>query len=100
MFPRYEENRGYLQNEFVNCPWDESTGMNPDELEKQINALWDTRGTDAVSVAKARIQRYIVQNAQIEVNPHSLFPGKRNKEKKGWKERHKLQNSNKSNHIL
>jgi len=76
MFPRYEENRGYLQNEFVNCPWDESTGMNPDELEKQINALWNARGTEAVSVAKARIQRYIVQNAQIEVNPHSLFPGK------------------------
>lgn len=76
MFPRYKDNKIYLHNEFVNCPWDESTGMNPVCLEKQMNALWDTRGEEAVSVAKARIQRYIVQNAQIEVNPHSLFAGK------------------------
>ena len=41
MFTRYEDNKAYLQNEFVNCPWDESTGMHPDDLEKQMNALWD-----------------------------------------------------------
>lgn len=78
MFPRYEENKVYMQNEFVNCPWDESTGMHPNDLEKQMNALWDARGDEAVSVVKARIQRYIIQNAQIEVNPHSLFAGKLN----------------------
>lgn len=78
MFPRYEENKPHLQNEFVNCMWDKSTGMEPAELEKQMYALWEARGTEAVSVVKARIQRYIIQNAQIEVNPHSLFAGKLN----------------------
>ena len=39
MFPRYEDNKPHLQNEFVNCPWDKSTGMEPAELEKQMYAL-------------------------------------------------------------
>ena len=78
MFPAYDENKQYLQNEFTDCQWDVSTGLDPAVLERQINELWDTRDDEAVSVVKAHIQHYIVEHAQLEVNSHSLFAGKMN----------------------
>ena len=78
MLSKYEENKQYLRNEFVACHWDRATGMDVAELEEKANQLWNARGDEAVSVAKAKIQRFIVKNAQLEVNPHSLFAGKLN----------------------
>lgn len=78
MLAKYKENKQYLRNEFVECHWDTSTGMSPEELEEKVNILWDNRNGEAVSVVKARIQRYIVQHAQLELNPHTPFAGKLN----------------------
>lgn len=78
LIARYDENKQYLKNEFTACKWDKKTGMAPEALEQQINLLWDARGDEPVCTVKARIQRYIVQNAQLELNPKSLFPGKFN----------------------
>jgi len=78
MIEQYEINKQYLKDEFKNCRWDPDTGMNANDLEKQINAMWDAHGNESTGVARARIQRYIIENAQLELNPKSLFPGKLN----------------------
>ncbi len=74
----YFENEPSLRGEFTNCPWDTFTGISADKLEEQIHALWEHRDSEHISVTRARIQRYIVANAQLELNPKSLFPGKFN----------------------
>lgn len=74
----YRDNAAYLKDEFTHCPWQKDTGMESTKLEGLIRKMWHDRGNVSTAIARAQIQRFIVEHAQIELNPHTLFPGKLN----------------------
>ena len=79
MIPSFKENRQYIENEFQQAEYDRNTGMDADDLRAAVRKFLDENtGKMPVSLLKARAVELILENAQIQINPHTVFADKLN----------------------
>ena len=75
----FYKNRSYLNNEFKEPKYDESTGMSLEEMEENLRKMFLENFDVLASVTlRAKMFAYIYDHAQIEINPYNLFAGKAN----------------------
>jgi len=77
MFTNFEENRKYIEHEFEHAQWDASTGMNPSEIEAELQRMYDN-STEPMPILRAKMYEFVLDNAQIEINPKTPFSAKFN----------------------
>ena len=77
MFGDFNKNRAFLEHEFENAEWDKSTGMDPKDIERELGKMYDT-SNDAIPVLRAKMYAFILDHAQIAMNPKTPFSAKIN----------------------
>ena len=77
MFAEFKENRKYIEHEFEQAKWDESTGMNPSDIEAELQRMYDNN-TESMPILRAKMYEFVLDNAQIEINPKTPFSAKFN----------------------
>lgn len=71
------KNRKYIEHEFEHAKWEASTGMNPSEIEAEFQRMYDT-STEPMPILRAKMYEFVLDNAQIEINPKNSFSAKFN----------------------
>ena len=74
----FYKDRDYLKNEYQNARWDKSTGIEPEEIERKMKEFIADKNTPTKAIQRAKLLEMLIENAQLELNPHSLFPDKIN----------------------
>ncbi|MGN1062408.1 MAG: pyruvate formate lyase family protein, partial [Candidatus Scatosoma sp.] len=73
----YEE-REFIKNEYQNACWDKSTGMEPIDIEKKMKEFIADKNTPEKAIQRAKLLEMLIENGQLELNPHTPFPDKIN----------------------
>ena len=75
-------NRSILDNEFIQANFYPSTGLSPEEIDRQLNALFDQQvGNTSTAILRAEMFAFLYDNVQIEINEKNLFAAKINHQK-------------------
>ena len=72
------ENRPFIENEYQFAHWIEDSGLPAKELSKALTEYVDEHLSMPMPLLRANAFRFLIENAQIEINPHSVFPDKIN----------------------
>lgn len=72
----FYKDRPFIQNEYEEGPWDEASGLPPEEIGKLLREYAETHREDPYPVVTAHEYRILLENAQLGINPHQLFPDK------------------------
>ena len=75
---RFEQDKDKLKNQYTNVIWNESSGLSPDELIKQCNSICEKMDDSSKMLVKSRLVEFVLENAQISVNPDDWFQAKLN----------------------
>ncbi|MBQ7660641.1 MAG: hypothetical protein IJS44_01125 [Clostridia bacterium] len=74
----FYENRPFLEHEYEAPHFDESTGFSPEKIEADMREfIAQNRGLSRPLLV-AHTMRILLEEVQIELNPHSIFPEKFN----------------------
>ena len=76
---KFADNRKYVENEFENACFDESTGKSAEELFSELSKMQDESGeiSDRERFC-AEAYSYLLRNMQLEINEHTPFSVKFN----------------------
>lgn len=74
----FYKDRDYIKNEYQNAHWDKSTGIEPEEIERKMKEFIADKNTPPKAIQRAKLLEMLIQNAQLELNPHTPFPDKIN----------------------
>ena len=72
MYNRFNEDKAFLKNQYKEQNWIENSGVSPEELRDNCNKIADMPGISRM-IKKAKFVEYVLDNAQIFVNPHDWF---------------------------
>ncbi len=72
----FEKMRDHLFEQFVDIPFDHSTGVSADELEGEIEAFLSAHHGLPRALQKAEVFRIVVTRGRIAVDPHDWFVSK------------------------
>ena len=75
---RFEQDKDKLKNQYTNVIWNESSGLSPDELIKRCNSICEKMDDSSKMLVKSRLVEFVLENAQISVNPDDWFQAKLN----------------------
>ncbi len=75
---KFIENRKYIQNEFEEAVWDESTGLSPEALLLELQKIKNSETTLPWELVCANAYSYLLDNVQLEINEHTPFSVKLN----------------------
>lgn len=78
MIPDFKSKRIYIENEFEEACFDESTGMNADELTKALEKFIEDNSELSMYLLRAKAFDFLMGNVQIEINPNTVFADKFN----------------------
>ena len=78
MFAKFSENRPLIEDEFFGAKWDVSSGLSPEELRAGLQRMRKENETLPVQIARALEYAFVLDNAQIEINPKTPFSAKYN----------------------
>ena len=73
---KFAENREFVRDEFRLAHWDDASGLAPEESERRVRAFFQEHADMPSVLVRAHTFRFILENARIEVNPHTPFAGK------------------------
>ena len=74
----FTQNRRFIENEFQEAKWDLSSGLSVEELSEVIEQYMKKHTELSMPVLRANIFKIILENAQIEINPNTIFADKIN----------------------
>ena len=77
-FNKFEENKTSIENQYRVDNWNTASGLSSENLETECARLYEEIKEMPREIIKARIFEFIMDNAQIEVNPDSWFQSKIN----------------------
>lgn len=77
MFGTFSENRKFVEHEFENAQWNVETGMSPKDIEKELERMYE-QNEESIPLLRAKMHAFILDNAQIEINPKTPFSAKIN----------------------
>ncbi len=72
------ENRKYIQNEFEEAHWDESTGLSPRHIASKLEEIQNANVDLPWQRVYAEGYAYLLDNLQLEINEHTPFSVKLN----------------------
>ncbi len=72
----FYNDRPFIENEYEAAEWNESTGVPPEELDRQIRAFAKENPKMSAPLLFANAYKIMLENAQIGLNPHTMFPDK------------------------
>ena len=78
MIDTFDLNKNALEHEYDNHHWNEQSGLNVDLLRFECSKIEEQYSQFPKVFQKSKMIEYILDNAQIEVNPVSLFADKIN----------------------
>lgn len=77
MYTEFYKDRPYIENEYQEAEWNTQSGLSPEEIEKQIRAFAiQNHGKMHQALITAHAYKIMLENAQLGLNPHSMFPDK------------------------
>ncbi len=76
MYTEFFNDRKYIENEYEEALWNEDTGLHPAEIDKMIRAFADENPKMPAPLIMANAYRILLENAQLSLNPHTMFPDK------------------------
>ncbi len=74
----FKENIGFLTDEYNEAEYDPATGLSPERLEEEISRYPDEHPQMPLPLVTANTFAYLLDNVQLSLNPHSIFPDKMN----------------------
>ena len=74
----FEENRPFIENEYECAQWFEDSGLPPIHLRDALRSFVDENIHLPTPILRAKAFQFFVEHAQIELNPHTIFPDKIN----------------------
>ena len=72
----FTNNRKFVEKEFEEAKWDLSSGLSVEDLIKNTRKYMEENPTLSMPIMRANIFKFILENAQIEINPNSIFADK------------------------
>lgn len=75
---KFVENRQYIENEFENAKYDETTGIAADILFEKLCELQNHSSDKSRPIFCANTFAYLLDNVQLEINEHTPFSAKIN----------------------
>ncbi len=75
---KFAEHRKFIENEFQEAKWDTKSGVSVDELLSMTQKYMEENKDLSMPIMRANIFKMILENAQIEINPHTIFADKIN----------------------
>lgn len=72
------DNRKYVQNEFEEACWDESTGLSPQMIASGLEEIKNAHADQPWQTVYAKGYAYLLDNLQLEINEHTPFSVKLN----------------------
>ncbi len=72
----FYENREFIRDEYRFAHWDPESGLPAEEVEANVRKFYKENAQMPPVLQRAFAFRYILENARIEVNPHTPFAGK------------------------
>ncbi|MBQ8837333.1 MAG: hypothetical protein IJ002_07505 [Clostridia bacterium] len=76
MYTNFYSDRKYIQNEYEDAEWNESTGLAPSEIDQKIRAFAAENPKMPAPLLMANLYKIMLENAQLGLNPHTMFPDK------------------------
>ena len=74
----FAENRPFIEHEYQNLHWIENSGMPVKKLQIALREYVDCNLSLPMPILRAKAFAFLLENVQIEINPHSLFCDKLN----------------------
>lgn len=74
----FAENRPFIEHEYQNPHWIENSGMPVKKLQIALREYVDCNLSLPMPILRAKAFAFLLENVQIEINPHSLFCDKLN----------------------
>ncbi|MBQ8309503.1 MAG: hypothetical protein IJX80_00640 [Clostridia bacterium] len=74
----FECNRKYIENEFEEAVWDQSTGLTPEQLSLGLQAFQNGDSEEPRPMICAKAYAYLLDNVQLQINEHTPFSVKMN----------------------
>ena len=76
MHTDFYSDRKWIENEYEEAVWDEASGISPEELSKKIRAFSAENKTMPAALVMANCYKIVLEEAQIGLNEHTMFPDK------------------------
>ena len=74
----FERDRELLYNQFQNVPWDTQTGLSPEELQREAEALLGEHAGEPRVLQKAYLYQLVVTRGQIAIDPLDWYASRLN----------------------
>ena len=75
---KYADNEKWIRNEYVQAHFNPESGLDAAALESKVRTFFENSAGMSSVMQRARSFEIIMREAQIEVNPHTLFADKIN----------------------
>ena len=76
MYTDFYSDRKLIENEYEEAEWDESSGLSPAEIDKKMRAFAAENVKMPSALVIANLYKIMLENAQLGINPHTMFPDK------------------------
>lgn len=76
MYTDFYSDRKWIENEYEEAAWDESSGITPEEINKKIRKFSADNPNMPAALVMANCYKIMLEEAQIGINPHTMFPDK------------------------
>ena len=72
----FDADRPFLENEFQQAAWDDTTGLRPDALKQGMWEIVKANPELPMILLRGKVFSFLAENARLALNPHSIFSGK------------------------
>lgn len=76
MYTDFYSDRKYIENEYEEGGWNEESGLEPSEIDKMIRSFAKENPKMPPALIMANAYRILLENAQLGMNEHTMFPDK------------------------
>ncbi len=76
MYTDFYNDRKYIENEYEEGGWNEASGKTPSEIDGMIRSFAKENRTMPAPLLMANAYKIMLENAQLGLNTHTMFPDK------------------------
>lgn len=76
MYTDFYSDRKWIENEYDEAVWDESDGISPEELNKKMRRFEAENKNMPAALVMANLYKIMLEEAELGINPHTMFPDK------------------------
>ncbi len=76
MYTDFYSDKKWIENEYEEAEWDETDGIPPEELDKKMRKFAADNQKMPAALVMANCYKIMLEEAQLGINPHTMFPDK------------------------